>query len=860
MRLPLSGALLWHGVAEENPVVQQVDIGEALPDKLCLQAATTSNGNFYETEEAPSVVVGEGLYKDLVARARSSAEAQHDRVIQQLHAELTDHGKSVGEAGGAKHGKSAGGKVKQVGEAERTEGQHFPILFIIIAVSGGIFLCWVCANLAKFLPPTVAVFKLGMLLAVLIHHVPLHRWGVLGDSIQTWLTVDPHLMCFVFIPMLMFGDVLALDANLVRGGLLQAALMATLGFLISAFLSSLPTRFLPSTRNWPVALSVCFGAVVSGTEPTAAIWILRALGSTQRLKTLMETESLLGDGMLIVLYSVAKTELDDQVSPYGPLDIAVYVVRAVIGSASLGMLLGIHGLTALAHISNRFGQYDLTLQTTITLVTAYASFFIAEVYFGMSGVITTFTAGMILSWRMRPLLISSEAVDSFWSVMEFVSNAVVFFLGGVLFGDACYRAQPIEFLWLLVLYLATIASRAIMVFTLSPLINAVGEKYSWKELTLSAWSGGLRGGVSMALAVSLSRSTFLDEDQATQVFFYYGGLAWMSLIVNAMTCGPLVDFLGLSHPQFSVVIKMEAVRARLRDAIYGHGPTGPVEELCPSTWKYLHAQPEAVLNSLLQHRSSITGGQLYHYKPNPTFRKSVATLNSTEDLGSQSSVEASSSELLSTQRETYLNVLASFYARALKDEIVPGQPEIAGLLLRTVEDAKMKVFVGLRDWKAVQNLLRVGRDKHTHMRNAMILHLFMECSRKTVEAVTELLCPSSDKEHDQQQEGSKIVEQLNKVFDNLKPVWTNVRSEVEENLGEAEALLGRMPARIVHLSHRYQKVGEVIQRLQAELSRIIDSGILDQTEAQSVLEHIDEDIHRLQNSMDLPGRSPNLLV
>ncbi|KAF4683788.1 hypothetical protein FOZ60_008636 [Perkinsus olseni] len=878
MRLPLSAALVWHGVAEENPVVQLVDIGEALPDKLCLQAATTSNGNFYETEEAPSVVVGEELYKDLVTRARSSAEAQHDRVIQQLHAELTDHGKNVGEAGGAKHGNSKGGKAKQVGEAERTEGQHFPILFIILAVSGGIFLCWVCANLVKFLPPTVAVFKLGMLLAVLIHHVPLHRWGVLGDSIQTWLTVDPHLMCFVFIPMLMFGDVLALDANLVRGGLLQAALMATLGFLISAFLSSLPTRFLPSTRDWPVALSVCFGAVVSGTEPTAAIWILRALGSTQRLKTLMETESLLGDGMLIVLYSVAKTELDDQVSPYGPLDIAVYVVRAVIGSASLGMLLGMHGLTALAHISNSHPHavdryehslpstiaavrsYDLTLQTTITLVTAYASFFIAEVYFGMSGVITTFTAGMILSWRMRPLLISSEAVDSFWSVMEFVSNAVVFFLGGVLFGDACYRAQPIEFLWLLVLYIATIASRAIMVFTLSPLINAVGEKYSWRELTLSAWSGGLRGGVSMALAVSLSRSTFLDEDQATQVFFYYGGLAWMSLIVNAMTCGPLVDFLGLSHPQFSVVIKMEAVRARLRGTIYGDGPTGPVEELCPSTWRYLHAQPEAVLNCLLQHQSSITGGQLYHYKPNPTFRKSLAALNSTEDLGSQSSVEASSSELLSTQRETYLNVLASFYARALKDEIVPGQPEIAGLLLRTVEDAKMKVFVGLRDWKAVQNLLRVGRDKHTHMRNSMILHLFMECSRKTVEAVTELLCPTSDREHDQQHEGSKILEQLNKVFANLKPVWTNVRSEVEENLGEAEALLGRMPARIVHLSHRYQKVGEVIQGLQAELSRIIDSGLLDQTEAQSVLEHIDEDIHRLQNSMDLPGRTPNLLV
>ncbi|KAF4751233.1 hypothetical protein FOZ63_026018, partial [Perkinsus olseni] len=889
-----------------NPVVQQVDIAEALPAKLCLEAATTSNGNFYETEEAPSVVVGQGLYKDLVTRARSSAEAQYDRVIQQLHAELTDHGKSAAEAGGAKHGKSKGGKVKQVGEAERTEGQHFPILFIILAVSGGIFLCWVCANLVKFLPPTVAVFKLGMLLAVLIHHVPLHRWGVLGDSIQTWLTVDPHLMCFVFIPMLMFGDVLALDANLVRGGLLQAALMATLGFLISAFLSSLPTRFLPSTRDWPVALSVCFGAVVSGTEPTAAIWILRALGSTQRLKTLMETESLLGDGMLIVLYSVAKTELDEQVSPYGPLDIAVYVVRAVIGSVSLGIIqpdAAVHFNTIPDRHPHAVGRYehslcstiaavrsyDMTLQTTITLVTAYASFFIAEVYFGMSGVITTFTAGMILSWRMRPLLISSEAVDSFWSVMEFVSNAVVFFLGGVLFGDACYRAQPIEFLWLLVLYLATIASRAIMVFTLSPLINAVGEKYSWKELTLSAWSGGLRGGVSMALAVSLSRSTFLDEHQATQVFFYYGGLAWMSLIVNAMTCGPLVDFLGLSHPQFSVVIKMEAVRARLRSTIYGHGPTGPVEELCPSTWRYLHAQPEAVLNSLLQHRSSITGGRLYHYKPNPTFRKSLAALNSTEDLGSHSSVDVSSSELLSTQRETYLNVLASFYTRALKDEIVPGQPEIAGLLLRTVEDAKMKVrsakhqqaellpersllsgvFVGLRDWKAVENLLRVGRDKHTHMRNAMILHLFMECSRKTVEAVTELLCPTSDREHDQQQEGSKIVEQLNKVFANLKagrfgdPVRLPISHQYGPTLdgvGEAEALLGRMPARIVHLSHRYQKVGEVIQRLQAELSRIIDSGLLDQTEAQSVLEHIDEDIHRLQNSMDLPGRTPNLLV
>lgn len=53
----------------------------------------------------------------------------------------------------------------------------------------------------------------------------------------------------------------------------------------------------------------------------------------------------------------------------------------------------------------------------------------------------------VIVLRMRPLLISGESIDSFWSVMEFVSNAVVFFLGGVLFGDACYRAQPIEFLW-----------------------------------------------------------------------------------------------------------------------------------------------------------------------------------------------------------------------------------------------------------------------------------------------------------------------------------------------------------------------------------------------------------------------------
>ncbi|KAF4671535.1 hypothetical protein FOL47_001459 [Perkinsus chesapeaki] len=729
------------------------------------------------------------------------------------------------------YGKFAGELV------ELSLAKNFEKPFIIIAVTAGILICSLCENLVKVLPPTVAVFKLGMLLAVLIHHFPLHRWGVIGESIESWLIVDPHLICFVFIPMLMFGDVLALDANLVRGGLLQAVLMSTVGFLISAFMSSLPTRFLPSTRDWPIALGICFGAIVSGTEPTAAIWILRALGSTQRLKTFIETESLLGDGMLIVLYSVAKTELDNQVSPYGALDIAVYVVRAVLGSVSLGMLIGMHGLTALAKISNRFGQYDLTLQTTISLVIAYAAFFIAEVFFGMSGVITTFTAGMMLSWRMRPLLISSDSIDWFWSVMEFVSNAVVFFLGGVLFGGACYRVEPIEFVWLFLLYIATTASRGIMVFILSPLINTVGEKFSWQELALSAWSGGLRGGVSMALAVSLSRSNFLDEAQATQ---------------------------------FSVLIKMEAVRALLRRTVYSFGPT---EELCPNTWRYLHAQPEVAMNSVLQHRSSATGGALYHHSSkkkgalnhastNHKFRRSLAALKTRQGLAAIA--DAPNSELLESQRETYLNVLAGFYSKALKIEVIPNQPEIAGLLLRTVEHAKVKISVGVRDWKAVHDLLRRGKDRHTQMRNAMIVHLFLDCSRKTIEAVTELMCPNFEASdartgYQQHQQNSDILEELDKIFANMKPVWYAVKREVEGHLKEAEEILGQMPARIVQLSHRYQKVGEVTQQLQGELFDLVDSGLLNQTEAQAVLEHIDSDVRRLQHNIEFPGSVPDLL-
>ncbi|EER19186.1 hypothetical protein Pmar_PMAR028651 [Perkinsus marinus ATCC 50983] len=702
-------------IRAEDPIDAVVDIEEALPDKLCLQAAT--GGNLYETEQGEWVVVGEALYKDLVMRARSSAEAQHDRVVQQLHAELTGHGKNDNEVGGAKQ-RVGGSHGKQVGVAAQSGGQHYPILFIIVAVGMGIFLCWVCANFVKVLPPTVAVFKLGMLLAVLLHNVPLYEWGILGDSIQTWLLVDPQLLCFVFIPMLMFGDVLALDANLVRGSLLHLPVLSpdTVKALVPV-VSRWAVQQVPTIDSRLACGSECLlwsGGVGDGADGCDL--------DIESVGVYAAIENVDGNGEFVGRWNAHRPLFRGE-DRAGRPDFALW-------SAYVEWVLIAHAL---------FGQYDLTLQTCISLVTAYASFFIAEVYFGMSGVITTFTAGMMLSWR------------------------------------------------LFILYLATSASRAIMVFTLSPLINSVGEEYSWKELTLTAWSGGLRGGVSMALAVSLSRSSFLDDAQATQVFFYYG------------------------------VIKMEAVRAQLRKAINRHGSTGP------------------------------------------TFRRSLAALDGDDIPGS---TETPSSELLSIQRETYLNVLASFYTRALKVEIVPGQPEIAGLLLRTVEDAKMKVLMGLGDWKIVQSLLRDhGDDKQSCMRNAMILHLFVEGSRKTIEAVTELLFPDPTEGYDEQgEEDNKKGGQLDKVFNNLKPVWYNVRSEVDVHLREAEALLDRMPARIVHLSQRYQKVGTVVQQLQAELSDVIESGLLEHTEAQSVLEHIDADVHRLHNSQELLLRKEDIII
>merc|ERR1719181_2029981 len=93
------------------------------------------------------------------------------------------------------------------------------------------------------------------------------------------------------------------------------------------------------------------------------------------------------------------------------------------------------------------------IQLSLTLACGYCSFILAEHVFGMSGVLCTVAAALMLADKMWPVLVSKEAVHEVWHALEFLANTLIFFLAGALTGDAMLTVEAEDWLHLLVIYL-----------------------------------------------------------------------------------------------------------------------------------------------------------------------------------------------------------------------------------------------------------------------------------------------------------------------------------------------------------------------------------------------------------------------
>ena len=131
--------------------------------------------------------------------------------------------------------------------------------------------------------------------------------------------MDGHLLLYAFIPPLVFGDAMNLDFNILKNCVSQCATLAFPGVAIGAALFAIVVQYvIPSTGHWTWDLSMAFGAVMSATDPVAVVALLKQLGAPDSLTMIIGGESLLNDGMAMILWAVTHCPLHTHTHPLPP--------------------------------------------------------------------------------------------------------------------------------------------------------------------------------------------------------------------------------------------------------------------------------------------------------------------------------------------------------------------------------------------------------------------------------------------------------------------------------------------------------------------------------------------------------------
>lgn len=352
--------------------------------------------------------------------------------------------------------------------------------------------------------------------------------GVTFLNLVPHVHMTPELVMLVFLPGLLFEASWNMDFKVLKQNWLPIGAMATIGVLLCTLLVGL---VLSGLGGFDWKLSLVFGAMVAATDPVSVVAMFRKLGVPKRLTMLLEGESLLNDGTAVVVFRIVAGMVAAGTS-LSVVDTVTTFVTVISGGVVIGAATGFF----FSWVTKYFD--DHSLEITLTVIAAYGSYFLAE-HFSVSPVIAVVTAGLIIGNYGSKVGMSPTtrlSVTSFWEYMAFLINSVLFILVGSTIEISGLIANS---KLIAIAVVAVLLARAVAVYGLSKLC-AGKEAIPLKWQHIIFW-GGLRGALSMALALSLPT----DFPHRTELLHMTFGVVIFTLLVKGLTIEPLVKWLKL---------------------------------------------------------------------------------------------------------------------------------------------------------------------------------------------------------------------------------------------------------------------------------------------------------------------------
>ncbi|MCD4793326.1 MAG: cation:proton antiporter [Bacteroidales bacterium] len=492
-------------------------------------------------------------------------------------------------------------EITEHSDTDMHEDEHHggmePLFFIIIALVIGAATRHFFRKIP--LPFTVLLLLFGIGLGLLNRFGLFEGWGETISLSLKWAGhINPHAILFIFLPILIFEAAYAMDLHTFKKTVTNSIILAVPGIILALIMSG-GLAILLKTMNvgllsWEWNIALMFGAVISATDPVAVVALLKELGASKKLGTLIEGESLLNDGTAIVIFMVFFTAITGSASD---THVVLEFSRVAIGGILIGVIIG---AVVIAWVKRVFN--DALVEISIIIAAAYLVFFVAEHFMQMSGVLAIVAFGLAMAGigktRISPKV--EHFLHKFWELAAFFANTIIFIIVGVVIAQ---RAEftLIDFAVLGIFYIGIHIIRAIIIIMFYPAMKRIGYGLNKKEATV-LWYGALRGAIGLALALVVVNldDKYISAEIRNQFFFITAGIVTLTLLVNATTMKFIVNKLGLSKiaPAKALMIinakqylrssTENAIERLKKDRFISNADWNSVKEYLP---------PEAVINS-----------------------------------------------------------------------------------------------------------------------------------------------------------------------------------------------------------------------------------------------------------------------
>lgn len=347
-----------------------------------------------------------------------------------------------------------------------------------------------------------------------------------------------EILMGAMLNFLLFAGAVHVDFADLRQQKIPVIIFSTISVVLSSFVIGGVFYYLLPLFSLQIPFLYCllFGALISPTDPIAVLGILKTANVSRSLETKIAGESLFNDGVAVVLFAVVLqlTQMPELEVSIG--SISWLLVKEAAGGLLLGGILGFTALKALKPID------DYIVSVLITLSVVMGGYLIAH-YFHISGPLTMVAAGLLIGNYGRRGVVSTNTKDylnKFWELIDEIMNAVLF----LFIGFELLLIPNIETYWKVssIAILVVLFARFVSIFV-PALIVPFNPRLTRGSMTMLVW-GGLRGGVSIALVLSMPNSEY--KELLLEMTYF---VVVFSIVVQGLSIGRLAKRVLIREPK-----------------------------------------------------------------------------------------------------------------------------------------------------------------------------------------------------------------------------------------------------------------------------------------------------------------------